>query len=130
MQLEKKETSKSGPKEIERPPVVVRDKFQDQSHHKSKRLRVTSHYMDKGNHYLPLLKPQIVYIERIHDGEGIYEGDILDQVTVTEQKTPTPIKKIEKVKHGKGVQMFSNGDLYNGDWNEGKMHGAGGYYFS
>ena len=33
------------------------------------------------------------------------------------------------MREGKGVQLFANGDLYNGDWKDDKMQGKGGYYF-
>jgi len=37
---------------------------------------------------------------------------------------------MQRLRHGKGVQLFLNGDLYNGDWYHGKMEGKGGYYYS
>ena len=32
-------------------------------------------------------------------------------------------KQIQKVKQGKGIQIFLNGDTYNGDWVNNMMHG-------
>lgn len=39
-------------------------------------------------------------------------------------------KNIVKIKEGKGVQLFLNGDLYNGDWLQNKMHGIGSYFYT
>jgi hypothetical protein len=61
----------------------------------------------------------------------VYEGDILEKVEIPEdQRTSAPVKNVVNVKQGKGVQLFTNGDLYNGDWVNNKMHGQGGYYFT
>lgn len=60
----------------------------------------------------------------------MYQGDQSEKVVIPEDQKTTPLeKKILKQKHGKGVQLFMSGDLYNGDWEADQMHGHGGYYF-
>ncbi len=45
-------------------------------------------------------------------GNGEYRGEIVDGI-----------------RQGYGVMNFSNYDIYDGDWHQGKMHGVGTYKF-
>ena len=36
---------------------------------------------------------------------------------------------MNKKRHGKGKFIYSDGGVYEGDWNEGKMHGYGVLYY-
>ena len=99
-------------------PLTIKAKEFDAMASQSKRLRISAMYLDQTS------------IKRISDFSGIYEGDILEKIIIPEDQKKTPIeKKIQKVKQGKGVQLFLSGDLYNGDWEDNKMHGLGGFYF-
>jgi len=48
--------------------------------------------------------------------------------TVTVEGTQRKERKSQK--EGRGVMLFVNGDLYNGEWHDNKMHGRGTYYFN
>mmetsp|Transcript_47420 Transcript_47420/g.34705 ORF Transcript_47420/g.34705 Transcript_47420/m.34705 type:complete len:89 (+) Transcript_47420:104-370(+) len=88
----------------------MREHELDNASSQSKRIRLVATYCTK------------TFIEKQENAEGVYEGDFIEKdVAVKEGETQTTKKK--KVKEGKGVQLFANGDLYNGDWLNGKMHG-------
>eukprot|EP00347_Sterkiella_histriomuscorum_P016427 403353219 len=103
-------------------PMMMREREYDVDHGQSRKMRILAYYLPKDQ------------FERIQDSEGVYEGDIIEKQleasdnnhNINKGRTQ---KILAKIKHGFGVKLFSNGDLYNGEWKDNKMHGRGGFYF-
>lgn len=69
--------------------------------------------------------------ERVKQGHGIYIW-----MGPTSEEDETPVEKAryeggykDGLKHGYGRMKYPNGDLYEGEWVENKMHGEGTYTY-
>ena len=66
-------------------------------------------------------------------GEVISEahkcGSCKGKKTMKDKEKKSPTEKRKDKKHGKGKYTYPNGDIYQGQWNEGVRHGKGTYKY-